>query len=71
MTDLRAHWLSVVDSGHALLDFMTAGGVVMWALAGLCVLYWTLVFEPNPAADPGIRTRNCDVCPVSPTPAVQ
>ena len=45
MTDLRAHWLSVVDSGHALLDFMTAGGVVMWALAGLCVLYWTLVFE--------------------------
>jgi len=45
VTDLRAHWLSVVDSGHALLDFMTAGGVVMWALAGLCVLYWTLVFE--------------------------
>jgi biopolymer transport protein ExbB len=45
VTDLRAHWLSLVDSGHALLDFMTAGGVVMWALAGLCVLYWTLVFE--------------------------
>ena len=38
MTDLRAHWLSVVDSGHALLDFMTAGGVVMWALAGLCAV---------------------------------
>src|SRR5690606_40561837 len=24
---------------------MASGGVVMWALAGLCVLYWTLVFE--------------------------
>ncbi|WP_439862366.1 MotA/TolQ/ExbB proton channel family protein [Pseudomonas sp. MBLB4136] len=24
---------------------MAAGGPVMWALAGLCVLFWTLVFE--------------------------
>ncbi|UTW09920.1 MotA/TolQ/ExbB proton channel family protein [Pseudomonas benzenivorans] len=24
---------------------MAAGGVVMWGLAGLCVLFWTLVFE--------------------------
>ncbi len=38
-------WLRLVDSGHLLLDFMAAGGVVMWALAVLCVLYWTLVFE--------------------------
>lgn len=45
MNDLHGSWLRLVDSGHALLDFMAAGGVVMWALAGLCVLYWTLVFE--------------------------
>ncbi|WP_155551673.1 MotA/TolQ/ExbB proton channel family protein [Stutzerimonas degradans] len=38
-------WLRLVDSGHLLLDFMGAGGMVMWALALLCVLYWTLVFE--------------------------
>ncbi|HEX5844303.1 MAG TPA: MotA/TolQ/ExbB proton channel family protein [Pseudomonas sp.] len=24
---------------------MSAGGVVMWALGGLCVLFWTLMFE--------------------------
>ncbi|QII99688.1 MotA/TolQ/ExbB proton channel family protein [Stutzerimonas balearica] len=45
MTDLHGLWLRLVDSGHLLLDFMAAGGVVMWALAVLCVLYWTLVFE--------------------------
>ncbi|WP_438827706.1 MotA/TolQ/ExbB proton channel family protein [Stutzerimonas stutzeri] len=38
-------WLRLVDSGYLLLDFMGAGGMVMWALALLCVLYWTLVFE--------------------------
>jgi len=45
VTDIHALWFRLVDSGHALLDFMTSGGVVMWALAGLCVLYWTLVIE--------------------------
>lgn len=45
MIDTHALWLRLVDSAFALLDFMTSGGVVMWALAGLCVLYWTLVFE--------------------------
>jgi len=45
VTDLFAFWLRAVDSAHALLDFMSAGGVVMWALAVLCVVFWTLVFE--------------------------
>ncbi|TLX55131.1 MotA/TolQ/ExbB proton channel family protein [Stutzerimonas nosocomialis] len=45
MTDFHIHWLRLVDSGYALLDFMSAGGMVMWALAALCVVYWTLVFE--------------------------
>jgi biopolymer transport protein ExbB len=45
VTDLHVRWLSLVDSAYALLDFMAAGGAVMWALAALCVLYWTLVFE--------------------------
>ncbi|MGX5217967.1 MULTISPECIES: MotA/TolQ/ExbB proton channel family protein [Pseudomonas] len=45
MTDLFALWLRVTDSAYALLDFMSAGGVVMWALAGLCVVFWTLVLE--------------------------
>ena len=45
MTDLFDLWLRVVDSTYLLLDFMGAGGVVMWALAGLCVVFWTLVFE--------------------------
>ena len=45
MTDLHATWLRLVDSAYALLDFMAAGGFVMWALAALCVIYWTLVFE--------------------------
>lgn len=45
MTELFALWLRLVDSSHALLDFMSAGGLVMWVLAGLCVVFWTLVFE--------------------------
>ncbi|UVO18678.1 MotA/TolQ/ExbB proton channel family protein [Stutzerimonas stutzeri] len=45
MTDMHGLWLRLVDSGYLLLDFMGAGGMVMWALALLCVLYWTLVFE--------------------------
>ncbi len=45
MTDWLGSGLRLVDSGYALLDFMSAGGVVMWALAGLCVVFWTLVFE--------------------------
>lgn len=45
MTDWLGLWLRLLDSSHALLDFMAAGGVVMWALGGLCVLFWTLVFE--------------------------
>jgi len=45
VTDLHGHWLRLIDSAYSLLDFMAAGGAVMWALAALCVLYWTLVFE--------------------------
>lgn len=45
MTDWLGLWLRLVDSSHALLDFMSAGGLVMWALAGLCVLFWSLAFE--------------------------
>ncbi|NQD91608.1 MotA/TolQ/ExbB proton channel family protein [Pseudomonas sp. CrR25] len=45
MTDGLALWLRLVDSAYALLDFMSAGGVVMWGLAVLCVAFWTLVFE--------------------------
>ena len=45
MTDLHGQWLRLIDSAYSLLDFMAAGGAVMWALAALCVLYWTLVFE--------------------------
>lgn len=45
MTDLHGLWLRLIDSVYALLDFMSAGGVVMWALAALCVVFWTLVFE--------------------------
>jgi len=45
VTEWLGSWLRLVDSGYALLDFMSAGGVVMWALAGLCVVFWTLVFE--------------------------
>ncbi|WPC04593.1 MotA/TolQ/ExbB proton channel family protein [Pseudomonas sp. MBLB4123] len=45
MTDGFGLWLRLLDGGHALFDLMAAGGVVMWGLAGLCVLFWTLVFE--------------------------
>lgn len=45
MTELFGLWLALVDSAHALFDFMATGGAVMWALAVLCVLFWTLVFE--------------------------
>lgn len=45
MTELHAYWLSLVDSSHVLLDFMAAGGLEMWVLAGICVIYWALVFE--------------------------
>ncbi|SFA81014.1 MotA/TolQ/ExbB proton channel family protein [Azotobacter beijerinckii] len=45
MTELRAFWPGLIDGGHALLDFMAAGGPEMWVLAVLCVVYWTLVFE--------------------------
>lgn len=38
-------WFWLVDSSHALLDLMGAGGTVMWLLAALCVLFWTLVLE--------------------------
>jgi len=38
-------WFWLVDGSHALLDLMSAGGTVMWLLAGLCVLFWTLVLE--------------------------
>lgn len=43
--DPHGLWLRLADSVYALLDFMAAGGFVMWALAALCVAYWTLVFE--------------------------
>ena len=45
MADIYSAWLRLVDSAHALLDFMGAGGVVMWGLALLCVLFWTLMLE--------------------------
>ena len=45
MSEMLTLWLRLVDSVHALLDFMSAGGVAMWALTGLCVLFWTLMFE--------------------------
>ncbi|HCP53984.1 MAG: MotA/TolQ/ExbB proton channel family protein [Pseudomonas sp.] len=45
MSEVYGLWLRLTDSCYALLDFMQAGGVVMWALAGLCVLFWTLAFE--------------------------
>jgi biopolymer transport protein ExbB len=43
--ELQSAWLRLVDNAYALLDLMAAGGLVMWALAALCVVYWTLVFE--------------------------
>ncbi len=45
MTDGLGVWLSLLDSAHALLDFMGAGGVVMWGLALLCVMFWSLMLE--------------------------
>lgn len=45
VTDWQTTQIWLVDSGHALLDLMGAGGVVMWMLAALCVLFWTLVLE--------------------------
>lgn len=45
MTELYSLWMWMVDGVHGLLDFMVSGGVVMWALLVLCVLYWTLMFE--------------------------
>ena len=45
MSNWQNMWFWLIDSSHALLDLMSAGGTVMWLLAGLCVLFWTLVFE--------------------------
>lgn len=45
VTDWQTTQIWLVDSGHALLDLMGAGGMVMWMLAALCVLFWTLVLE--------------------------
>jgi len=41
----QSTWIWLVDSSHALLDLMSAGGIVMWLLAALCVLFWTLMLE--------------------------
>jgi len=41
----QSTWFWLIDSSHALLDLMSAGGIVMWLLAALCVLFWTLVLE--------------------------
>lgn len=45
MSNGQSTWFWLVDSSHALLDLMSAGGLVMWLLAALCVLFWTLVLE--------------------------
>lgn len=45
MINWQASWFWLVDSSHALLDLMGAGGVVMWMLALLCLMFWTLVLE--------------------------
>ena len=45
MSNGQSLWFWLVDSSHALLDLMSAGGIVMWLLAALCVLFWTLVLE--------------------------
>ena len=45
MSNWQSTWFWLIDSSHALLDLMSAGGVVMWLLAALCVLFWTLVLE--------------------------
>ena len=45
MSNWQSTWFWLIDSSHALLDLMSAGGMVMWLLAALCVLFWTLVLE--------------------------
>ena len=45
MSNWQSTWFWLIDSSHALLDLMSAGGIVMWLLAALCVLFWTLVLE--------------------------
>lgn len=45
MTSWQSSWFWLVDSSYALLDLMGAGGKVMWMLALLCILFWTLVLE--------------------------
>lgn len=39
------NWYRLVDSFYSLLDLMSAGGIVMWLLVLLCILFWTLVLE--------------------------
>lgn len=43
--DWQACWFWIVDSGHELLDLMDSGGPIMWVLAGMFLLFWTLVLE--------------------------
>lgn len=45
MSNWQSLWFWLIDSSHELLDLMAAGGFVMWVLAALCVLFWTLVLE--------------------------
>lgn len=45
VADWKTTWIWLVDSSHSLLNLMASGGVVMWMLAGLCVVFWTLVLE--------------------------
>ena len=45
MSNWHSTWFWLIDSSHALLYLMSAGGIVMWLLAALCVLFWTLVLE--------------------------
>lgn len=41
----QTYWYWLVDSGHDLLDLMDSGGPIMWVLAGMFLLFWTLVLE--------------------------
>ncbi|TDQ39884.1 outer membrane transport energization protein ExbB [Thiopseudomonas denitrificans] len=45
VSDWKTTWIWLVDSSYALLDLMSTGGMVMWMLAVLSVLFWTLVLE--------------------------
>lgn len=45
MSNGQSLWFWLVDSSYAVLDLMSAGGSVMWLLAALCVLFWTLMLE--------------------------